>query len=51
MTDKEVRNDLDNVIISELEVLKLLKELNASTAMRLDNRNHFVIKSIAEVFV
>ena len=51
MTDKEVRSELDNVIISESEVLKLLKELDASKAMNPDNINTFLIKGMAEVFV
>ena len=44
VTDKEVRSEHDNIIISESKVLKLLKELNASKAMSPDNRNPFVIK-------
>ena len=51
MTDKEVRSELDNVIISESEVLKLLKELDASKAMNPDNINPFLKKGMAEVFV
>ena len=51
MTDKEVRSELNNVIISESEVLKLLKELDASKAMNPDNINTFLIKGMAEVFV
>ena len=51
MTDKEVRSELDNIIISESEVLKLLKELDVSKAMGTDNINPFLIKSMAEVFV
>ena len=51
MTDKEVRSELDNIIISESEVLKLLKELDVSKAMGPDNINPFLIKSMAEEFV
>ena len=40
-----------NWVISESEVLKHLKELDASKAMGPDNINPFLIKSIAEVFV
>ena len=49
VTDKEVRSELDNR--SESEVLKHLKELDASKAMGPDNINPFLIKSMAEVFV
>ena len=51
MTDKEVLSELDNIVISESEVLKHLKELDASKAMGPDNINPFLIKSMAEVFV
>ena len=51
VTDKEVRSEVDNVIISESEVLKLLKELDASRAMNPDNINTFLMKGMAEVFV
>ena len=50
-TDKEVLSDLEDIVISESEVLKLLKELDASKAMGPDNINPFLIKSMAEVFV
>ena len=40
-----------NWVISESEVLKHLKELDASKAMGPDKINPFLIKSIAEVFV
>ena len=51
VTDKEVLSELDNIIISESEVLKHLKELDASKAMGPDIINPFLIKSMAEVFV
>ena len=51
VTDKEVLSDLEDIVISESEVLKLLKELDASKAMGPDNINPFLIKSMAEVFV
>ena len=51
VTDKEVLSELDNIVISESEVLKHLKELDASKAMGPDNINPFLIKSMAEVFV
>ena len=37
VTDKEVLSELDNIVISESEVLKHLKELDASKAMGPDN--------------
>ena len=51
VTDKEVLSDIEDIVISESEVLKLLKELDASKAMGPDNINPFLIKSMAEVFV
>ena len=54
VTDKEVLSELDNIVISESEVLKHLKELDASKALKAmgpDNINPFLIKSMAEVFV
>ena len=51
VTDKEVLSELENIVISESEVLKHLKELDASKAMGPDNINPFLIKSMAEVFV
>ena len=41
VTDKEVLSELDNIVISESEVLKHLKELDASNAMGPDNINPF----------
>ena len=51
MTEKEVRSDLEDKLISETEVLKLLKDLDASKSMGPDNINPFLLKSMAEVFV
>ena len=51
MTEKEVRSDLEDILISETEVLKLLKDLDASKSMGPDNINPFLLKSMAEVFV
>ena len=51
VTEKEVRSDLEDILISETEVLKLLKDLDASKSMGPDNTNPFLLKSMAEVFV
>ena len=51
MTEKEVLEDLQDIHVSETEVLKLLKELDSSKSMGPDNINPFLIKSMAEVFV
>ena len=51
VTDKEVMRDLEDKFISETEVLKLLKELDASKSMGPDNINPFLLKSMAEMFV
>ena len=41
VTDKELLSDLEDIVISESEVLKLLKELDASKAMGPDSINPF----------
>ena len=51
LTEKEVLEDLQDIHVSETEVLKLLKELDSSKSMGPDNINPFLIKSMAEVFV
>ena len=45
VTEKEVRSDLEDILISETEVLKLLKDLDASKSMGPDNINPFLLKA------
>ena len=51
VTDRNVQENLENIVISEVEVLKQLKELDTSKSMGPDNCNPFLLKSMAEVFV
>ena len=51
VTDRNVQENLENIVISEVEVLKQLKELDTTISMGPDNCNPFLLKSMAEVFV
>ena len=51
VTERVVENNLENIVISDTEVLKLLRELDASKSMGLDNVHPFLVKSLADVFV
>ena len=49
--DKVVESNLENIEIAETEVLKMLREPDASKPMGPNNIHPFLIKSMAEVFV
>ena len=51
VTDRVVESNLENIVISDTEVLKLLRELDASKSMGPDNVHPFLVKSLADVFV
>ena len=51
VTDKAVYSDLENINIMKEEVLKLLKEFDASKSVGPDNVHPFLPKALAEVFV
>ena len=51
VTDRVVKSNLENIVISDTEVFKLLRELDASKSMGPDNVHPFLVKNLAGVFV